>query len=372
MTKAELKKLKKEELLALAKEKGLKGIASLGKEELIEKLAGAKKTESKKTESKKTEAKKGDTKKSKTPAKVTKPKLNDTSDTMKGESKKFEIEDRRAYMEPSYELVGEETYTLPQEYGDTKLTILVQDPHWMHAYWELNDKSRKKYGLERGKHHEKVLIRLYNVSNNSYTDIEVTEENRSWYFKVPEAAKSYYAEMGILGKDGKFKAIVRSNTVTVPTNKAADVYDEQWQLATEAQREEVFKRSGGYVIHKLVGSQSMAEWMVQPESMSSAGSGGSGSGGVAAKKPPQEKKRSFWAELHTELIVYGATEPDASVTVGGVPVKLSPNGTFSIRFYLKDGDHNVPFIATSRDEIDTIAITPFVSKHTERKEYKNK
>ena len=72
-------------------------------------------------------------------------------DTTRGSSKKFEIEDKRAYMEPSYELIGEETYELPQEYGDTKVTLLVQDPFWFHAYWEINDKTRKNHGLEKEK-----------------------------------------------------------------------------------------------------------------------------------------------------------------------------------------------------------------------------
>ncbi len=352
-----MQKLKKADLLKLAKDKGIKVAATATKEQIIDALAGtARKTPAKPKASKKT---------------VTTPQLSGISDTMKGESKKFEIEDRRAYMEPSYELKGDETYTLPQEYGDTKLTILVQDPHWMHAYWEINAESRKKFSIEKGKHSSTVLIRLYNASDADYMDIQIDDNTRSWYFKVPEPAKSYYAEIGVLSPKGEFRAIARSNTVNVPANKAADTIDEQWHLPDAAHREEVFKKSGGYVIHKQVGSQSMAEWMIQPESMSSAGSAGSGSGGVAAKKPPQDTKRSFWAELHTELIVYGATEPDANVTVGGVPVKLSPNGTFSIRFYLKDGEHNVPFIATSRDLIDTIQITPYVSKHTERKEFKN-
>ncbi|MFN4217577.1 MAG: hypothetical protein ACK4HQ_09285, partial [Brevinematales bacterium] len=86
---------------------------------------------------------------------------------------------------------------------------------------------------------------------------------------------------------------------------------------------------------------------------------------------PTGRKRKFWAELHTELIVYGATEPTARVTLGGVPIQLTPEGTFSIRFYLKDGSHSIPFIATSEDGIETIEITPFVNKYTTRQDHMN-
>ena len=64
------------------------------------------------------------------------------------------------------------------------------------------------------------------------------------------------------------------------------------------------------------------------------------------------------------------TDPSAKVTVGGMPVKLTPDGKFSIRFVLKDGSHSVPFVAVSKDNVDRIEITPFVNKNTERKDTK--
>jgi hypothetical protein len=367
MNKAELEKLKKDELLKIAKKNGVKADSSSKKEAIIKLILDSTKKE------KSVKAEEGvahKPRKKKSDSKVSQPNLDDSGDIMKGESKKFEIEDKRAYMEPSYELVGEETYELPQYYGETKIILMVQDPYWMHAYWEINSKTRKKFRIEKGKHNENMTIRVFGADGKQAVDISINDDAHSWYFKVPESAKAYYCEIGYIDEKGNFKAIARSNTVSVPTDKVAP-YDEEWKLS-EKEGEEIFKKSGGYILHKQVGSQSLAEWAVSPNAMSSGGfSGGSGSGGVAGKKPPK-KQRGFWAELHTELIVYGATEPDATVTVGGVPTKLSPNGTFSIRFYLKDGEHSIPFVATSNDGVDTIEITPFVAKNTVRKERKNK
>ncbi len=47
----------------------------------------------------------------------------------------------------------------------------------------------------------------------------------------------------------------------------------------------------------------------------------------------------FRFSVNAELLIYGATEPDARVTVGGRPVALGPDGSFSVRVALPDGAH---------------------------------
>jgi hypothetical protein len=64
----------------------------------------------------------------------------------------------------------------------------------------------------------------------------------------------------------------------------------------------------------------------------------------------QKPRRDFWFNVNAELIVYGATEPTARVTIGGRPIKLRPDGTFSYRFALPDGDYGLPAEATSVDD----------------------
>jgi len=36
---------------------------------------------------------------------------------------------------------------LPKEYGETKIVLLVRDPEWVFAYWEINDEIRFRHGL---------------------------------------------------------------------------------------------------------------------------------------------------------------------------------------------------------------------------------
>ena len=56
------------------------------------------------------------------------------------------------------------------------------------------------------------------------------------------------------------------------------------------------------------------------------------------------KSRQFWFQLDAELIVYGATEPTAKVTLQGEPVKLRPDGTFTMRFSLPDSRQIIPAV----------------------------
>ena len=50
-----------------------------------------------------------------------------------------------------------------------------------------------------------------------------------------------------------------------------------------------------------------------------------------------EVPKNFWFNVNAELIIYGATEPDAKVTLGGHEIKLRSDGSFSYRFSLPDG-----------------------------------
>ena len=63
-------------------------------------------------------------------------------------------------------------------------------------------------------------------------------------------------------------------------------------------------------------------------------------------------KRKFFFEIWTELIVHGRTEPDATVWLNQKGIKLNPDGTFSLRYALPDGEIPLKFIAQSSDGIE--------------------
>jgi hypothetical protein len=73
----------------------------------------------------------------------------------------------------------------------------------------------------------------------------------------------------------------------------------------------------------------------------------------------------FWFNVNAELIVYGATEPGASVTIGGRPIRLRADGSFSFRFSLPDGEYELPIVAVSVDRTDGRGAELRFTRHTD-------
>jgi hypothetical protein len=69
----------------------------------------------------------------------------------------------------------------------------------------------------------------------------------------------------------------------------------------------------------------------------------SGAGGVTPRQ------RSFWLVADAELIVYGATDPSAKLSIGGEDVPLSSDGTFRIQVPFRDGQQVYAIEAVAAD-----------------------
>jgi hypothetical protein len=92
-------------------------------------------------------------------------------------------------------------------------------------------------------------------------------------------------------------------------------------------------------------------------------------GGIASESlvgEPGAPAAGFWFNVNAELVIYGATEPDAQLTVAGRPVALRPDGTFSFRFALPDGEYELAVGATSSRGDDARSARLHFSRQTER------
>src|SRR5205814_1403199 len=68
-----------------------------------------------------------------------------------------------------------------------------------------------------------------------------------------------------------------------------------------------------------------------------------------------EPAREFWFNVNAELIIYGGTEPEAKVAIDGREITLRPDGSFSYRIALPDGQYELQVVAVSSDQSDTRA-----------------
>jgi hypothetical protein len=86
--------------------------------------------------------------------------------------------------------------------------------------------------------------------------------------------------------------------------------------------------------------------------------------GVSSLFGGQPGPKGFWLNVNAELVVYGATEADATVMIAGRAVKLRPDGSFSCRFALPDGEFELPVSAISADQTDGRAAELKFSRQT--------
>jgi hypothetical protein len=220
---------------------------------------------------------------------------------------------------------------------------MVRDPFWVFTYWELTQsKTDEVKGLLGNDvfSRSRLILRVYNVDNWDYFDIDLNGMARDWYVKVPTANASYCVEIGYKTPDGRFIACARSNVVTTPLDRMSDVIDEQWMVPDW---DKIYSLSGGFGIGK-----SSAEIRAL---MKKRLEGESASGWVSSISSPTKPapERPFWMWVKTDLILYGATEPTAALTVQGKHVDLRSDGTFSMRFALPDGKIGLPVEAIRDD-----------------------
>ncbi|MDA8325606.1 MAG: DUF4912 domain-containing protein [Nitrospiraceae bacterium] len=262
--------------------------------------------------------------------------------------------------------------SLPDGYGATEAALLPRDPNWMFIYWEIGDNTRKNLCHDHGGdvfQKGRQVLRVYDMSGGPayrHFDIDIRFEARSWYVNVHESGKPYCCEIGLALPDGRFIGIVKTNTVQLPAGRVSEVTDENWMAVTE-DFDRLLQLSGVEYIGKGSGevAKSLAQrWEMLRSVFSRASSWGVSSMSSQAlhKQPEQQKK--FWLVADCELILYGATEPDAFVAVAGRKVSLNPDGTFSMRFALPDGAMELPVKAMSKDETDSREIDIKVTRAT--------
>lgn len=264
---------------------------------------------------------------------------------------------------------------LPADYGDTKLVALVRDPEWIFLYWEINGDLRKRLRIPLGAHNRPMGLRVYDVTDvhfdgrnaHSFYDIAVNDMAASWYLRIPESNRAYIVDLGLYDDEGNFHLIARSNAVMVPPSGMSWYTDEQWMNVTDEHFAEIYRMSGGLRLSERTGSGQMirqaGEDVLAELRRQWVGSGMfSGASGAVPKAP--DKRKGFWLEVGCDVIVYGATEPDARVTLQGRPIQLSPDGRFHARFSLPDGKIEFPVHAESHDGDETREITPIVVRET--------
>jgi hypothetical protein len=311
---------------------------------------------------------------------------------------------------------------LPEAYGTKKLFLTARDPHWLYVHWDLTREQQLKLNAQSSDGHLVVRIYAQKIEGHPTYEIHVHPESRHWFAHVERAGSSYAAELGYYSALGKWMRIAVSSGTMTPPDAASSETDTEFatipfefpfaklmqiieQAVAEnlplAQAIEELRRHGHPDLPRVNGTP-LSTWTPQQEKalarivsidetrrvwmgsleitelirrrlahdVSSLGVSqfGAPQFGVSSVSSPfggMEKAKGFWFNVNAELIIYGATEPDAKVTLGGHEIKLRSDGTFSFRFALPDGKYDLPAVAVSADGTDGRAADLKFSRATE-------
>jgi hypothetical protein len=204
-------------------------------------------------------------------------------------------------------------------------------------------------------------------------EVVVNSHATEWYLPVPLSDRDYRVELGYrLGGAGTggwrslaFSSVARvpalhpseqildqfvpfsleiptaesmPSTMAAPT---AGIHERIYQVATSSRRS--FGR-GSEAFHAVDVDSALAEGLTASGAgLWASGRSASGAGVVAVRQ------RSFWLVADAELIVYGATDPAATLRIGDEVVPLAQDGTFRIQVPFRDGQQLYPITAVAAD-----------------------
>ncbi len=137
---------------------------------------------------------------------------------------------------------------LPDSYNDTRVVLMVRDPEWLFAYWEINDHHWdslvRRYG-EAAASRDNVTLRVFELSGDMrYFDINVGGMARDWHIRVGKSSTPFYCHLGL--KYGReFISLAVSNTVVTPRDGLSHLFDDEWMLVNDYEQK-LLKRLGDF------------------------------------------------------------------------------------------------------------------------------
>ena len=291
------------------------------------------------------------------------------------------IAERQDRRDGDREAMEAELHSPSTSEASTRVVFLPRDPQWAYVFWEISDSDRRQAQSEGAAF---LCLRLADVtglengSSHPHTlqEVPVDSHSTEWYLPVPLCDRDYRVELGYK-TESKWISLAFSSVARVPALHPSDqILDQFVPFSLEATpaaapvqpmtmpgpdpeptdsklHERLYQSATTHFRSRRVGSEILHE----SDSMGSdqrglndsgvglwaSGRNESGLGGVAPRQ------RSFWLVADAELIVYGATDPSARLTIGKEDVPLSSDSTFRIQVPFRDGEQVYAIEATAAD-----------------------
>ncbi len=269
-----------------------------------------------------------------------------------------------------------EMSSAPRPAAQTSVVFLPRDPQWAFVFWELSDNDRR---LAMADGASQLVLRVADVTGlgagaahqHTMQEVVVNSHATEWYLPVPLSDRDYRVELGYRVGAGGWKSLAFSSVARVPALHPSEQILDQFvpfSLDTAPQpaaaaavmpaaapgiHERVYQAAtstwravgrGSEAFHELDDNSDHALGLnASGVGMWASGRSESGAGGVATRQ------RAFWLVADAELIVYGATDPSATLRIGDEIVPLGEDGTFRLQVPFRDGQQLYPITAVAAD-----------------------
>ena len=252
------------------------------------------------------------------------------------------------------------------------VTFLPRDPQWAYVFWEISASDQQRAAAAGA---TQLALRVADVTglplgavhSNSLQELVVSSGAREWHLPMPLSDRDYRVELGYRTRGGGWFSLATSSAARMPAlEPAAVVADAFVPFSLDApiaampvpvssggvEHERMYQlASASAVRSRRVGSEVLHEW--DQAAARSTGLNDSGAGlwasGRSESGSGMVRPRSFWLVADAELIVYGATEPTASLSIGDQPIPLAADGTFRVHVPFRDGEQLYPIRAVAAD-----------------------
>jgi hypothetical protein len=271
----------------------------------------------------------------------------------------------------------------------TNVVFLPRDPQWAYVFWDVSENDRAS-ALATGA--SQLCLRVADVTGlpggsahpHTLQEVVVDSHATEWYLPVPLCDRDYRVELGYRKGSGGWISLAFSSVARVPAQHPSEQILDQFvpfsldtapailptpvEPADAGLHERLYQTAtarwrrlgrGSEAFHELeAAGLDTSELNTSGAGIWASGRNASGIGGVASRQ------RSFWLVADAELIVYGATDPAARLTIGGEEVPLSADGTFRVQVPFRDGQQLYPIEAVAADGEQKRNITLEFSRST--------
>ena len=174
---------------------------------------------------------------------------------------------------------------------------------------------------------------------------------------MQDSPRTYRLEIGYLASAGKFYSLARSNVVTTPAASATDSLDAHWQDVLP-DCDKIYSMSGGFASEGSTELQELFEERLRRPMVN-------GNNPLAAAVDGlMNHNHALRFQVEAEMVIHGVTHSDARVTLQGEPLKLRPDGSFSVRLDMPNRRQVIPLVAATKDGIEQRTIVLAVERNT--------